>query len=173
MTLNDALNDEGASAPSADLPADADTPVAQANCPLCATPGGDWVFNCSKFRVIEALDPEYPGFLRLIWNEHVREFSDLSREDRMLCMDAVVLLEQFALRVFKADKANIATLGNVVPHLHWHVIPRFTDDKHFPAPVWATAKPGVSLSPRQQLVLDSKPKWMQVLRAELHKAFPN
>lgn len=142
------------------------------NCPLCATPGGDWVFNCSKFRVIEAVDADYPGFLRLIWNEHVREFSDLNREDRMLCMDAVVLLEQFVLRVFKADKANVATLGNVVPHLHWHVIPRFTDDKHFPAPVWAAAKPGVSLSPRQQLVFDSKPKWMPVLRAELLAAFP-
>lgn len=142
------------------------------NCPLCATPGGDWVFNCSKFRVIEALDADYPGFLRLIWNDHVREFSDLSREDRMLCMDAVVLLEQFVLRVFKADKANVATLGNVVPHLHWHVIPRFTDDKHFPAPVWAAAKPGVSLSSRQQLVLDTKPKWMLALRAELLAAFP-
>ena len=143
------------------------------NCPLCATPGGDWVFNCSKFRVIEAVDADYPGFLRLIWNDHVREFSDLSREDRMLYMDAVVLLERFALRVFKADKANVATLGNVVPHLHWHVIPRFTDDKHFPAPVWATARPGVSLSPRQQLVLDSKPKWMLALRAELLAAFPS
>ncbi|MBU1268166.1 MAG: HIT domain-containing protein, partial [Gammaproteobacteria bacterium] len=90
----------------------------------------------------------------------------------MLCMDAVVVLEQFVLRVFKADKANIATLGNVVPHLHWHVIPRFTDDKHFPAPVWAAAKAGVSLSPRQQWVFDSKPKWMLALRAELLAAFP-
>jgi diadenosine tetraphosphate (Ap4A) HIT family hydrolase len=137
MTLNKSAEnivDEGAQHP---------------NCPLCATPGGDWV-----------------------WNDHVREFSDLSREDRVLCMDAVVLLEQFVLRVFKADKANIATLGNVVPHLHWHVIPRFTDDKHFPAPVWAMAKSGVSLSPRQQLVLDSKPKWMLDLRAELLAAFP-
>lgn len=160
MTLNKSAEnivDEGAQHP---------------NCPLCATPGGDWVFNCSKFRVIEAVDADYPGFLRLVWNDHVREFSDLSREDRMLCMDAVVLLEQFVLRVFKADKANIATLGNVVPHLHWHVIPRFTDDKYFPAPVWAMAKPGVSLSPRQQWVLDSKPKWMLDLRAELLAAFP-
>jgi diadenosine tetraphosphate (Ap4A) HIT family hydrolase len=33
----------------------------------------------------------------------------------------------------------VASLGNVVPHLHWHVIPRYADDAHFPAPVWATA----------------------------------
>jgi diadenosine tetraphosphate (Ap4A) HIT family hydrolase len=34
------------------------------------------------------------------------------------------------------DKINLASLGNVVPHLHWHVIPRFVDDPHFPNPVW-------------------------------------
>jgi diadenosine tetraphosphate (Ap4A) HIT family hydrolase len=33
----------------------------------------------------------------------------------------------------------VASLGNVVPHLHWHVIPRYADDAHFPAPVWAQA----------------------------------
>jgi diadenosine tetraphosphate (Ap4A) HIT family hydrolase len=36
-------------------------------------------------------------------------------------------------------KVNVASLGNVVPHLHWHIIPRYADDAHFPAPVWAQA----------------------------------
>lgn len=144
--------------------------VSQSNCPLCATPGGDWIFSNDKFRVIEAADADYPGFLRLVWNDHVREFSDLSREDRILCMDAVVFLEQFVLRTFKADKVNVATMGNVVPHLHWHVIPRFSDDKHFPAPVWAVAKPSVGLSTRQQFVLDTKLKWMESLRVGLVQA---
>lgn len=142
----------------------------QANCPLCAETGGDWVFDCGKFRVIEAQDPDYPGFLRLVWNEHVREFSDLNPEDRALCMDALVLLEQFALRTFKADKINVASLGNVVPHLHWHVIPRFSDDKHFPAPVWAVATRD-TLSPRQQLVFDSKPGWIKALSIDLLEFF--
>jgi diadenosine tetraphosphate (Ap4A) HIT family hydrolase len=45
---------------------------------------------------------------------------------------------ELALReVLKPAKVNVASLGNVVPHLHWHVIPRFTDDAHFPSPVWA------------------------------------
>ena len=34
------------------------------------------------------------------------------------------------------DKINLASLGNMVPHLHWHVIPRFRDDRHFPEPIW-------------------------------------
>ena len=36
------------------------------------------------------------------------------------------------------DKMNLASLGNMTPHVHWHVIPRFEDDAHFPTPVWAT-----------------------------------
>jgi diadenosine tetraphosphate (Ap4A) HIT family hydrolase len=33
-------------------------------------------------------------------------------------------------------KMNLAALGNATPHLHWHVVPRFADDTHFPQPVW-------------------------------------
>ncbi len=51
---------------------------------------------------------------------------------------AVVLATETALRkLMQPDKVNLASLGNVVPHLHWHVIPRFRDDSHFPDPVWA------------------------------------
>jgi diadenosine tetraphosphate (Ap4A) HIT family hydrolase len=35
---------------------------------------------------------------------------------------------------------NVASLGNVVPHVHWHVVPRFHDDSHFPSPVWCAAR---------------------------------
>lgn len=48
-------------------------------------------------------------------------------------------VEQAVRETMLPDKINVASLGNVVPHLHWHVIPRYTDDAHFPAPVWAAA----------------------------------
>jgi diadenosine tetraphosphate (Ap4A) HIT family hydrolase len=38
--------------------------------------------------------------------------------------------------VMQPEKINLASFGNMVPHLHWHVIPRYTDDVHFPQPVW-------------------------------------
>jgi diadenosine tetraphosphate (Ap4A) HIT family hydrolase len=45
-----------------------------------------------------------------------------------------------AARGLQPDKINLASLGNMVPHLHWHVVPRWRDDSHFPAPIWAAAK---------------------------------
>lgn len=92
-----------------------------------------------KFSVIVVDDTSYPGFCRVIWREHVREMSDLSAEDRLLLNDAVFRVEEAVREVMQPLKVNVASLGNVVPHLHWHIIPRYADDAHFPAPVWAQA----------------------------------
>lgn len=110
----------------------------QAGCELCELPG-PFVWRGPKFSVIVVDDANYPGFCRVIWNEHVREMSDLSADDRLLLNEAVFQLEAAVREVMEPLKVNVASLGNVVPHLHWHVIPRFADDAHFPAPVWAQA----------------------------------
>lgn len=106
------------------------------NCPLCDAPGGTLLWQDEFCRVVRADEPDYPGFLRVILNAHVKEMTDLPAADQQTLMN-VVLATEAALRVVMApDKVNLASLGNVVPHLHWHVIPRFTDDPHFPNPVW-------------------------------------
>jgi diadenosine tetraphosphate (Ap4A) HIT family hydrolase len=97
------------------------------------------VHEAEKFVVILVDDASYPGFARVVWRAHVREVSDLSDEDRLLLNDAVWQLELAVGEVMQPLKVNVASLGNVVPHLHWHVIPRYADDAHFPAPVWAQA----------------------------------
>jgi diadenosine tetraphosphate (Ap4A) HIT family hydrolase len=53
-----------------------------------------------------------------------------------LLMDVLWQVEQVLREVMQPEKINLASFGNVVPHLHWHVIPRYTDDVHFPQPVW-------------------------------------
>lgn len=108
------------------------------SCELCALNVPTVVAN-DKFAVIIVDDANYPGFCRVIWRDHVREMSDLKREDRLLVNEAVFEVEQAVREVMAPAKINVASLGNVVPHLHWHVIPRYTDDAHFPAPVWANA----------------------------------
>lgn len=111
-----------------------------AGCPLCEDPGGHPVFEGARFRVIRTDEGGFPAFYRLVWTDHVVEFSDLPPADRRVCMDAVVLVEQCLRSHLKPAKVNLAALGNAVPHLHWHIIARFPWDSHFPAPVWAAAQ---------------------------------
>lgn len=110
-------------------------------CPLCTSDGGLVIARTPRFRVIRVAEGEealrFPAFYRLIWNDHVAEFSDLTVTDRHACMDAVTEVECALRSLLAPAKINLASLGNVVPHLHWHVIARFEVDSHFPAPVWA------------------------------------
>lgn len=115
------------------------TPMREPGCELCDLAAPMTVYADSKLSVIIVDDANYPGFCRVIWRDHVREMSDLAREDRLLLNEAVYQVEQAVREVMAPAKVNVASLGNVVPHLHWHVIPRYTDDAHFPAPVWAAA----------------------------------
>ena len=116
-------------------------PSETTDCVLCREDGGTLIWRGAGLRVIRADEPGFPAFYRVVWDAHVTEWSDLTAAQRQWCMDAVVAVE-VALRgmVPAPRKINIATLGNMVPHLHWHVIARYSDDSHFPSPVWAAAQ---------------------------------
>jgi diadenosine tetraphosphate (Ap4A) HIT family hydrolase len=109
-------------------------------CELCEVDGGELIVKTDKLRVVLVDDANYPGFCRVIWNAHAKEMTDLSVEDRSAIMQAVCKTEQAIRDVMAPQKINLASLGNMVPHLHWHVIPRYTDDLHFPDPIWASEK---------------------------------
>ncbi len=129
-------------------------------------PGGEVLHEEEKFRVVLIDDAQYPGFCRVIWTGHAREMTDLEVLDRILLMDAVWQTETAVRKVMQPDKVNLAALGNVVPHLHWHVIPRYKDDMHFPGPVWAQPQRTPSdekLAARKALLPE--------LRQELQKRF--
>lgn len=114
--------------------------MAEVACPLCAEDGGALVWRGEHLRVIRAQEAGFPAFYRVVWNAHVAEFSDLSAAERGHCMEAVALVEQALREHLAPTKVNIAALGNMVPHLHWHAIGRFDWDSHFPSPVWAPAQ---------------------------------
>lgn len=114
--------------------------MAEMACPLCAEDGGALVWRGEHLRVIRAQEAGFPAFYRVVWNAHVAEFSDLSAAERAHCMEAVALVEQALREHLAPTKVNLAALGNMVPHLHWHVIARFGWDSHFPSPVWALAQ---------------------------------
>ncbi|WP_294637553.1 HIT family protein [uncultured Aquabacterium sp.] len=106
-------------------------------CELCEQEGGIPVFRNDTLRVIRAEDADHPAFYRVIWNAHVAEWTDLAPADRSRIMQAVAKVETVLRERLKPTKVNLASLGNMVPHLHWHVIARFDWDGRWPAPVWA------------------------------------
>jgi diadenosine tetraphosphate (Ap4A) HIT family hydrolase len=63
--------------------------------------------------------------------------SQLSYGERDLLMHLVFAVEDAVRSVMHPKKINLAALGNQVPHIHWHVIPRFEDDAFFPGSAWS------------------------------------
>jgi diadenosine tetraphosphate (Ap4A) HIT family hydrolase len=110
--------------------------VKVSDCELCRSEGGTVVLANEWLRVTLVDEPNYPGYVRVIWNEHVREMTELSDDERLRLMRTVFAVEDAQIEVLEPLKMNIASLGNMTPHLHWHVIARFADDLHYPQPVW-------------------------------------
>ena len=105
-------------------------------CELCEADGGELIWRDERCRVVYVTEPGYPGFCRAIWNAHVAEMTDLGESERTRLMCVVFELEAVLRELLHPDKINLASLGNAVPHLHWHVIPRFRGDPHFPSTIW-------------------------------------
>jgi len=106
-------------------------------CELCDSPGGDLLWRDGFCRVVLVDDPDYPGFCRVVLERHVKEMTDLEPAERARLMNAVFATEAVLRALLDPDKVNLASLGNVTAHLHWHVIPRHQRDRHFPRPIWA------------------------------------
>jgi diadenosine tetraphosphate (Ap4A) HIT family hydrolase len=140
------------------------------DCVFCREDGGELLWADDALRVVLADEPDFPGFCRVIWNAHVAEMSDLSDNERAKLMAAVNGVERAIRRVVVPAKVNLASLGNQVPHVHWHVIPRHSNDSRFPLPIWAPRQRTVSeamLSQRRAKATLLR----EAVRAELEQAF--
>ncbi|MET0320143.1 MAG: HIT family protein [Duganella sp.] len=109
-------------------------------CRLLAAPGDAVIWRDAQLSVVAVDEPEYPGFTRVVWNDHVREMTDLLPAERTRVMEVVWAVEAAQRAVLAPEKINLASFGNMTPHVHWHVIPRYRDDAHFPHPTWAAAQ---------------------------------
>jgi diadenosine tetraphosphate (Ap4A) HIT family hydrolase len=111
--------------------------MATSACEFCSSPGGAVLWQNEICRVVRVDEPDYPGFVRVILGRHATEMADLGPDERQRLMEVVFAVEAAVRETMQADKMNLASLGNQTPHVHWHVIPRFRDDRHFPGPIWA------------------------------------
>ena len=113
-----------------------------AGCVLCREDGGQAVWRDDFARVVVIADADYPGFCRVVLAAHVREMTDLPEAAQSRLMRIVLATESAQRALLQPDKINLASFGNQVPHLHWHVIPRFADDPHFPNPTFGQRRDG-------------------------------
>ncbi len=128
------------------------------HCPLCQPDAAEIIWADAFCRVIWVEDAHYPGFCRVILNAHVKEMTDLPPAERLRLMNVVFAVETAVREIVQPDKINLASLGNVVPHLHWHVIPRWAADPNFPDAIWAASRrstqvpmPAVNLKRQMQV----------------------
>lgn len=138
------------------------TSTDDASCELCSAPGGEIIWADTLCRVVRIADPDYTGFCRVIWSRHVREMTDLAAAERRHFMSIVFAVEAALRSLYRPDKINLASFGNLTPHLHWHVIPRFIDDRHFPNPVWGPvrreatpARPAIDSAALRQAIVEA------------------
>ncbi len=110
------------------------------SCTLCSETGGELLWQDDFCRVIMVDEPGFPGFCRVVLNRHAAEMTDLPPQERDQLMRVVYAVEKEIRRTLNPTKINLASLGNQAPHLHWHVIPRWLDDSHFPASIWAAPR---------------------------------
>jgi diadenosine tetraphosphate (Ap4A) HIT family hydrolase len=136
-------------------------------CPLCSEDGGVIVLRSDLLRVVLVDDPDLPGFVRVIVNAHAKEMTDLAPSAREELLKTVLAAEQAQREILRPLKMNLASLGNAVPHVHWHVIPRFADDAFYPQPVWGTRQretPAEILAARRALVPELEKRLRETIR---------
>jgi len=73
----------------------------------------------------------------LFAKEHVTELFDLDTTVRQGMLEEITRTAAVLAVLFQADKINYELLGNMVPHIHWHLIPRLNSDQLWPRPIWA------------------------------------
>ena len=111
-------------------------------CILCDETGGEIVWSSALARVVNVGDQDHPGFCRVILQRHVREMTELADSERSDLMRIVFAAEQAQRKLLSPEKINLASFGNMVAHVHWHVIPRFVSDPNYPNPVWGSRTEG-------------------------------
>jgi diadenosine tetraphosphate (Ap4A) HIT family hydrolase len=91
-------------------------------------------------------DQFFPGYTLLFTKQHVTELFHLDQEVRAALMEEVSSVAQALHSQFQPDKINYELLGNMVPHMHWHLVPRFATDPLWPRPIWAEGHDEIVLS---------------------------
>jgi diadenosine tetraphosphate (Ap4A) HIT family hydrolase len=94
---------------------------------------------------IEIHESEIP-WLKIFTTLKHKEFSECSFEEKNAIWNALDVIEKTMLEYYQPEKINIASFGNMLPHVHWHVMARFKEDSYFPEPMWGSKQREATLN---------------------------
>lgn len=122
------------------------------SCPMCSR----WIDE-PDLRIAELThcyvllnrDQFFPGYTFIVTKAHVTELFHLDQPTRRTVMEEVTAVAAALYNTFSPAKINYELLGNMVPHIHWHLVPRFRDDPLWPRPIWSEPHEPVSMTPEE------------------------
>jgi len=94
---------------------------------------------------IEVEESEIP-WLKIFTQTPYKEMSEVPAEIKFEIYDLLDSIEKEMLAYYKPKKINIASFGNYMPHVHWHIMARFEEDSFFPEPMWGREQRESSLN---------------------------
>ena len=122
------------------------------SCPICSHWDDNSDLRISEFThsyLILNRDQFFTGYTLLITKAHVTELFHLEQNVRAELMEEVSMVALSLYEAFKPAKINYELLGNMEPHIHWHLVPRFVPEPLWPRPIWAEPHKETHLSPRE------------------------
>jgi len=147
--------------------------ITGANCPLCAprpesNDHWDLIAPLSASTLYLAKNQTYRGQCQLTFDlRHAARLDQLSADEYAAFSADLFLAQNAVARVVAADHMNVESLGNVVPHLHWHIVPRYLNDARWGMPVWTTP---LSAMPDTRLNDVERAQLIEAIRAALREA---
>ena len=107
-------------------------------------------FELCQLRLMNNSD--FPWVILVPEKNDIVEIMDLKANEFNKLNSEILQVAKIIKSVFNPDKLNIATLGNIVPQMHIHIVARFKNDKLFPKPVWGHEFNRYSLDKSQEVV---------------------
>jgi len=117
------------------------------------------VFETKALRI--EVEPHEVPWLKIFTQKAYKEMSEVPPHIRFEIYEILHLIEKEMIDFYTPDKINIASFGNYLPHVHWHIMARFKNDAYFPEPVWGKRQRESSLE------LPSMERFLQNLKTKL------
>ena len=92
------------------------------------------IWQNENFKIIQHKN-ELP-WVKLFTKHPYKELSQIPKSLQLEMFELIEKIELTLIKVYNPDKVNIASFGNMLPHMHWHIIARFKDDPYFPNTTW-------------------------------------